>query len=214
LDELYEEHKATQFSYTAIGIVYIALDGMIVTSTKPQAATRQLDVAIALLFADYDPLGIRTLAAAAHGILADLVERKRPGESWRSKVIEDSGLLKKDALAILNSAQNYLKHADRDADSELSFDEMENDHVIFVATLECCELGYPLSLEMQGFQVWYLASYPEKIGNESELVRKSRLAFPSLDTLSREERLNRGAQFIERVKASRTKDAMQSRRPE
>lgn len=175
---------------------------MIVTCTKPQAGTRQLDVAITLLFADYDPLAIRTLAAAAHGILADLVDKKRPGESWRSKVVEDSGLSKKDALSVLNSAQNYLKHADRDAEEELSFDETENDHVIFVATLECGELAYPLSVDMKAFQIWYLASYPEKIGSENELVRKSRLAFPDLDALSREERLARGTQFVERVKVS------------
>ena len=116
---------------------------MKVACTKAQAAVRQLDVAITLLFADYDPLAIRTLAAAAHGILADLVEKRMPGGSWRSKVIANSGLSKKDVLTILHSAQNYLKHAERDPDSDLSFDEEENDHVIFVATLECCELAHP-----------------------------------------------------------------------
>ena len=107
------------------------------TCTKSQAATRQLDEAIILLFADHDLLAIRTLAAAAHGILADLVDQKKPNGSWRAKVIENSGLSNRDALTILNSAQNYLKHADRDPNAELSFDEEENDHVIFVATLEC-----------------------------------------------------------------------------
>src|SRR5690242_20601667 len=137
---------------------------MNVTCTKAQAATRQLDEAITLLFADHDPLAVRTLAAAAHGILADLVERKFPGESWRSKIVEGSGLSKKEALAALNSAQNYLKHADRDYDGELSFEEEENDHVIFVATLECGTLGHRLSFAMQAFQIWYLAANPDKIG--------------------------------------------------
>jgi len=173
---------------------------MQVTCTKPQAATRQLDVAITLLFADYDPLAIRTLAAAAHGILADLVDHKWPGGSWRSKVIKDSGLSQKDAVAALNSAQNYLKHADRDSNAELSLDEEENDHVIFVATLECGELGYPLSFCMQAFQIWYLASYPEKIGFETEPVRKSRAALPELNALSREERLARGSAFMESLR--------------
>jgi hypothetical protein len=177
---------------------------MLVMCTKSQAAVRQLDVAISLLFADHDPLAIRTLAAAAHGILADLVEKQTPGGSWRSKVIEGSGLSKKDTVTMLNSAQNYLKHADRDPNSELSFEEEENDHVIFMATLECGELAHPLSIDMQAFQIWYLASYPEKIGHETELVRKSQSAFPDLGALSRDVRLVRGAEFIEKLKARRT----------
>ncbi len=42
-------------------------------------------------------------------------------------MIEDSGLSKKEALAVLISAQNYLKHADRGPDSELSFEDDENE---------------------------------------------------------------------------------------
>lgn len=173
---------------------------MNVICTKPEAATRQLDEAIVLLFADHDPLAIRTLAAAAHGILADLVEDKRPGESWRTKLLEDSGMSKKQTLEVLNSAQNYLKHADRDPEAQLSFDEEENDHVIFLATLECGELGHPLSFGMQAFQIWYLASYPDKLGAETEPVRKSRIAFPELHKLSREERLAAGAEFVEQLR--------------
>ncbi|HDL86005.1 MAG TPA: hypothetical protein ENH11_06735, partial [Candidatus Acetothermia bacterium] len=99
---------------------------MKVTCAKPDAAVRELDVAIGLLFTDGDPLAVRTLAGAAYGIFADLAENHTPGSSWRAKVIKGSGLSEKDALRILNAAQNYLKHADRDAESALSFDEEEN----------------------------------------------------------------------------------------
>lgn len=174
---------------------------MLVTCTKAQAATRQLDVAIHLLFEDCDPLAVRTLASAAHVILADLVETSKPGVSWRTALIEESGLTKRDACAVLNHAQNFLKHADRDPTSDLSFDEAENDHVIFFATLECGELGYPQSVEMQAFQIWYLASYPETIGHETEHVRTSRAAFPKFDSSSREEKLKQGAEFISKIKA-------------
>jgi hypothetical protein len=177
-----------------------------VTCTKPQAAARQLDVAINLLFADYDPLAIRTLAAAAYGIFADLVEHRKPGESWRSKIIEGTGLSPKEAKRVLHNAQNYLKHADTDPDAELSFDETENDQVIFVATLESGELGYPLSLEMQAFQIWYLAAYPEQIGHDSGPVLKSRKLLPDLGSLSREEQLKRGGQFVQLVKDKYAKE--------
>jgi hypothetical protein len=173
------------------------LSNMKVTCTKAEAAIRQLDEAIILIFADHDPLAIRTLAAAAHGILADLVEHNQPAESWRTKIIEDSKLSRKDAIDILNDAQNYLKHADRDPDAKLTFDEEENDHIIFIATLECGQLGHPLSFSMQTFQIWYVASYPEKIGAETELVQKSRTAFPNMEKQTREENLKRGAEFME-----------------
>lgn len=103
-------------------------------------------------------------------------------------------------MAALNSAQNFLKHADCDPIAELRFDEDENDHVIFVATLECGELGGPLTSFMQAFQIWYLASYPEKLGTETEHVKKSRGALPGLEKLSREQRLSAGLAFLESVR--------------
>ncbi|MCE9633497.1 MAG: hypothetical protein K8Q92_04855 [Methylophilales bacterium] len=177
-----------------------------VTCTKPQAAARQLNAAINLLFADYDSLATRTLAAAAYGVFADLVEHKKPGESWRSKIIEGSGLSTNEAKRLLNNAQNYLKHADTDPEAELSFDETENEHLIFVATLESGELGYPLSLEMQAFQIWYLAVYPEQVGSDTDPVIKSQKLLSDLGSLSREEQLIRGAQFVELVKEKYTKE--------
>ncbi|HET9963072.1 MAG TPA: hypothetical protein VFQ34_12095 [Nitrospiraceae bacterium] len=147
---------------------------MTVTCTKREAAVRQLDVAIGLLFTDGDPLAVRTLAGAAYGILADLAEQQDLGSSWRTKIIEDSGLSRKDALKVLNAAQNYLKHAARDAEATLSFDEEENDHMIFVASLECGSLGHTLSYPMQAFQIWYLALYPGKIGHDTQPVVTSK----------------------------------------
>ncbi|MDH4081301.1 MAG: hypothetical protein OEU68_15960 [Nitrospira sp.] len=172
---------------------------MKVTCTKPDAATRQLDVAIGLLFTDGDPLAVRTLAGAAYGILADLAEGKNSGASWRTQVIEDSGLSKKDALNILNAAQNYLKHADKDPESPLLFDEEENDHLIFIASIECGGLGHPLSFSMQAFQIWYLAMYPEKIGHDTDPVKTSKKIFPSFSMKERPQQLAHGHQFLEKV---------------
>jgi hypothetical protein len=172
---------------------------MKVTCTKPLAAVRQLDVAIGLLLTDGDPLAVRTLAGAAYGILADLAENLKHGSSWRNKIIEDSGLNKKDALQVLNAAQNYLKHADRDAGSMLSIDEEENDHLIFVASIECGGIGQALSLPTQAFQIWYLALYPDKIGHDAEPVRISKKVFPDLSTKPRPHQLALGHEFLERV---------------
>ena len=172
---------------------------MKVTCTKRDAAVRQLDGAIGLLFTDGDPLAVRTLAGAAYGILADLAEDQEQGSSWRTKIIEDSGLSEKEALQVLNAAQNYLKHADRDASSSLSFEEEENDHLMFVASIECGSIGHPLSFSMQAFQIWYLALYPEKVGHDTQPVRTSKDIFPGLSKKERPQQVALGHEFLERV---------------
>ncbi|HZV99419.1 MAG TPA: hypothetical protein VFF74_10565 [Methylophilaceae bacterium] len=172
---------------------------MKVITAKAIAAGRQLDVAIELLLSDREPLAVRTLAAAAHTIFADLVEKERPGESWRNHLIQDSGLTRDEAINVLNRASNFLKHADRDPEAELSFEEEENDYLIFFATLECGELGHPLSLTMQVFQVWYLACHPEYLGENRELVLKAKTAFPELSKLDRQAQLKKGLQFLPEV---------------
>jgi hypothetical protein len=167
--------------------------------TKHDAASRQLDVAIGLLFTDGDPLAVRTLAGAAYGILADLAEGQKLGSSWRTKIVEDSGLSEKDAVRVLNAAQNYLKHADKDTNSTLSFDEEENDHLIFVASIECGGIGHPLSFSMQVFQIWYLALYPDKVGHDTQSVKTSKTIFPDLSSKSRSQQLALGHEFLEKV---------------
>lgn len=171
-----------------------------VTASKSQAATRQLDVAIELLLADRDPLAARTLAAAAFGLLSDLVEAGRPGESWREALITDSGLPRRQAVEVLNGASNFLKHADRDPVGNISFDEEENDHLIFFATIECGELGEPLSQTIQAFQIWYLACYPGVLKG-TEPARKSIAALPGMESLPRHGRLQQGVDFLAQVRA-------------
>lgn len=169
---------------------------MQVTCSKFEAASRQLDEAIGLLLADHDPLAVRTLAAAAFGLFADLAEHLRPDESWRSRLVQDSGLDKKQALAVINNAQNFLKHADRDPRAQLSFEESENDELIFLATLECGELGGPLTTAMQAFQIWYIAVNPSGFGQENDLTVTAASAFHDLHTQDREEQLAQGLALL------------------
>lgn len=169
---------------------------MLVTCSKFEAGSRQLDEAIGLLFADHDPLAVRTLAAAAFGLFADLVEHSNPDESWRSRLIQDSGLDKKQALAVIHNAQNFLKHADRDPHAQLSFDEIENEELIFIATLDCGVLGGPLTTAMQAFQIWYLALNPGKLGADHDFTLRASSAFHELPIKSRKEQLAAGWDFL------------------
>jgi hypothetical protein len=172
---------------------------MRVACSKPDAAVRQIDVAIVLLLTDGDPLAIRTLAGAAYGIFADLAEYQKKGSSWRTKIFKDSGLSEKEGKRVLNDAQSYLKHANMDPHSSLAFEEEENDHLIFIASIECGGIEHPLSYPMQAFQIWYLALYPEKIGHETQPVTTAKQVFPDLSKKERREQLVFGHQFLERV---------------
>ena len=81
--------------------------------TKIQAAQRQIDAGIWMLFRNDDPVAIHTVAMAGLRILRDLARQKdlehtidfmvRPGketEFWRG----------------VNSFSNFFKHADKDPD--------------------------------------------------------------------------------------------------
>ncbi len=164
--------------------------------TKADAAVRQLDTAIELFFEKRDPAAIRTLVAAAGRILSDLVEHKTPGESWRSNTVKSMPMLKDgEVYDILNSTPNFLKHADRDPDAVHIFTEAENEDLIFMATLECGEI-HPTSLDMQVFQIWYMAAYPERFPHDNQPAQDAKALLPTLASLAREEKIALGAQFL------------------
>ncbi len=166
--------------------------------TKIEAASRQLNMAIELLFEGRDSVAIHTLVGAAGRILSDLVEHRRPGESWRSKTVESlPGISVQEGYAILNRTPNFLKHADRDPDGVESFNEEENDDLMFLACLECGEIEIPLSLQMQAFQIWYMAAYPERFGSKDGPWKTAVEVLPTLAQLDRSGKLALGAQFLE-----------------
>jgi hypothetical protein len=97
---------------------------------------------------------------------------------------------------VIHNAQNFLKHADRDPHAQLSFDESENEELLFIATLDCGELGGPLTTAMQAFQVWYLALNPSKLGEDHDFTLRASSAFQDLPTKSRKEQLSAGWGFL------------------
>ena len=99
--------------------------------TKRQAAQRQIDAGIRMLFRNDDPVAIHTVAMAAFRILSDLVKQRglehpidsmiRPGKEkkfWRG----------------INSSANFFKHADKDPDDiSDGFLEEANDSVLLIS---------------------------------------------------------------------------------
>ena len=106
---------------------------------KEEVAVRQLDTAIRLLFDGGDVVSVHTLACAAANVLRELL-KAQGGEAWQNAIIESHPGMEREIYATLVRAQNFFKHADRDPQAELDFDENSNDETIIVATLEYGDL--------------------------------------------------------------------------
>src|SRR5688572_4863539 len=90
---------------------------------KLDAARRQLETAITLYFNDGDPISLHTLAGAAYDVLRG-VNRARGGEPMIKDWVRESFQpdYRKTVDKALNEAQNFFKHADRDANDVLEYD--------------------------------------------------------------------------------------------
>ena len=175
---------------------------------KEEVAVRQLDTAICLLFDGGDVVSIHTLACAAANVLRDVLNA-RGGETWQDAIIKTHPGMEREVHQTLARAQNFFKHADRDAEEELNFDESTNDETIFVATLEYCDLlriGAPskptkITTPMSVFQFWYFAkasrgllATPDDSG--VEIAKAASRLFPGLAKVPRVEQLAQGAKVL------------------
>ena len=164
--------------------------------TKFEAATRQLNTAIQLFFEQRDPVSVRTLVGAASRVFADLVEHRNPGKSWRGNIVASIPQLSpREVYRIIDKTQNFLKHADEDPEGVELFSEEENDGLLFVSCLECGEIG-ETSYEMQAFQIWYMAAYPESFGPANSPAADALNLLPKLHALGRVEKIAEGARFF------------------
>lgn len=162
---------------------------------KLDAASRQLNAAISLLFDGADPIVVHTLAVAASNVFSDVIDKRSGIQSWREKMRIDHGLSKAAIKDVMHSAWNFFKHGDRDPEGILEFDESESEHLVFFATLECGELQ-STSIQMQTFQLWFLASGTFDFGAENEIQKTAELVFPGLRALPRSQKLSTGAEML------------------
>jgi hypothetical protein len=143
-------HSLGRFHLLAGGLMTIKVN-------KLDAAHHQLDAAIRLHFLADDPSSILTLAGAAAGVFADLVESKRPQEWWDKTAWEANGLTRKAYFDAMRLGQNFLKQADKDPDDTIEWTEADTESLIFFAILNAGEIGGNSTSE-QVFQLWYFAT--------------------------------------------------------
>jgi hypothetical protein len=173
---------------------------------KTDAAQRQIDVAVRLLFSNEDPVAIHTLTSAAFRILRDLSEKKPTAKTHQSiKMIIRPGK-EKGFWSEINKAANFFKHADSDAEGMLEgFQEEANDFALLGASLYYQDLGYSLTCEMMALQMWFAAVYSDIMepGSAAELPLESQNA-ALLSSMSRSQHLALGKRILEFAYQTRT----------
>ncbi len=128
---------------------------------KPEAARRQLDSAIRMLFQNEDPIAIHTLCMAAFRILRDLAEKG--GDSYIHKLVKAIILpgMENEFWGALQGPANFFKHADRDAAAILGdVDEELNDIAMLLTCHYYQNLCHQLTPEMMVLMTWVNLMHP------------------------------------------------------
>jgi hypothetical protein len=162
---------------------------------KLDAANRQLDFAIHLLFSGGDPICIHTLAGAASILLSDLVEHHVPSKSWDRAVQESNHLSPGKYFRIIRNAQNFLKHAKSDPAAMLNFDEVETEELTMLAVMNSGELQ-DLSVPQSVYQLWYLGVRAATLGEDFPFVKDALKLFPGINSMARTDQRILGAKVL------------------
>jgi hypothetical protein len=143
--------------------------------TKLEAASRQLEAAIRLHFEDRDPVAIHTLAAAAVQVSVDLTKaRKLPALGKFDSMVkpEHKGMVRK----TLAEPENFFKHADNDPDATLAFNPEVPEFFMFACITDLQALGLAPTPAMLIFTAWFHLKHPDLL-LETEETRPIRAMF-------------------------------------
>ncbi len=170
---------------------------------KPEAARRQVDTAIRMLFSAEDPVAIHTLAMAGFRILHDLASKRDASNMEKAINLMIKPGKEPAFWGAMNSFSNFLKHADRDPDEiHDSVDEEVNDVILFVASLYYQDLGHQLTPDMFVLVGWFAALHPEFINENAHpsFRATAEAAGHSIRTLPRREQLAFGLKLLPLVR--------------
>jgi hypothetical protein len=124
--------------------------------TKLDAARRQLETAIRLLFEQADSVSVHTLAHASFGILKGVAESRNA--RCVLNVAEELAVEKKNGgfWKEFNRTGNFFKHGDKDPEEVLSgMPEEENEALISLAIEIYLELNGQVTPAIEAFFLWW-----------------------------------------------------------
>jgi len=164
---------------------------------KSEAARRQLDSAIRMLFSNEDLVAIFTLAVAGLNIVKGLAEK-------RTDLVFQEGLKRlirpgteKEFWQNIQRPANFLKHADRDPEAILDDGEDEDiDWTLFIACMYYKDLGFQLTPEMSALISWHMSIHKDVLLEEKQNIFAVEQIGKMLISKSRVEQLKIGKEFI------------------
>lgn len=164
---------------------------------KLDAARCQIHAAINIVFTNGDIVAAHTLAGAAATLLTDLVKQKIPEKSWDSHAQNANEISAKDYFRIMRHAQNYLKHAEHDANEVLELNPADTESLLFMAIMNLGELlshddiGM-LSTEESIYQLWYIACQSPELEGADAPFSSALEIFGDMGNLSRADQISAG----------------------
>ena len=126
--------------------------------TKLAAAENQLKTAIRMVFHNFDPISIHTIACAAHQILYDIAKKRGVASDLKDIVPRRK---KRDWINVLNSPYNFFRHADKDIDDSMDFNPETTHFFLLDATYLYQGIRDALFYEGALFRLWFDKHYPE-----------------------------------------------------
>ncbi len=145
--------------------------------TKLAAIHEQLDVAITLFFNDSKPISVHTLTAASYNVLRDLNKKQNDtpmlAKSHTVSTIKEAE--QEDFRQKLNQAENFFKHADKDADKVFFFKYELTEYLLYDACVTFERLADQFPPVFAVFKLWFMMKYPSHFNWQpplSDLQRK------------------------------------------
>jgi hypothetical protein len=169
---------------------------------KIEAAQRQIDAAIRMLYRGEDPVAVHSVISAANGIVRAICKANNT-TSWVDLLaLIKRGMEKEYWNGFLRMA-NFIKHADKDPEGVLEgVQEEVNDWVILYTIFLYNDLA-ALTPTMSAHLAWMEGFYPDIRTNWQEvhdknpgLYRKILLAHPQFQSMNRQQRLEEGMEIL------------------
>jgi hypothetical protein len=124
--------------------------------TKIDAAEAQIRAAVRMFFERGHPVPVYTLANAAREIVATIGDQIDV-ETVQQELAAARGLTVKELLRPLSQTANFFKHADRDADAVLDFDEGDAEVALQLACHDFGRITGGMPTEAQIYEAWVAA---------------------------------------------------------
>jgi hypothetical protein len=149
---------------------------------KAKVARRQLGAALRLFIDDRDPVSVHTLACAGGEVAEHLTHKAGQQPFFSHALATFPDLNPKEIRRLRNQFWNAFKHATTQSGKERDdrkllkrFDDLQNDHALFVGWYDYALAVNVLPVEAQIFQVWYFALHPEKLNRAGCFLPRRRV---------------------------------------